>query len=214
VERLAAVLGGAVPAFRADRFGAQPPEDALQNFHTPQRLARGETDAAAVAESWRAQLPARGVADGEVIDWLLWWDNALLAVLREQLPHAILLLALRDPRDTLLDWLAFGSSAPFAIPSVQAAARWLETALNQVALLHEQDLFPHHLIRLDDIADDPQALTQALSDALQAQLPVPPSHVLGAAHFPPGHWRAYAQPLGDSFALLTPVARRLGYPEH
>ncbi len=43
---------------------------------------------------------------------------------------------------------------------------------------------------------------------------VPPSHVLGAAHFPPGHWRAYAQPLGDAFALLTSVARRLGYPEH
>ncbi len=135
-------------------------------------------------------------------------------MLREQLPHAILLFALRDPRDTLLDWLAFGGSAPFAIPSLQAAARWLAVALNQVALLHEQDLFPHHLIRLDDIADDPQALTQALSDALQAQLPVPPSHVLGAAHFPPGHWRAYAQPLGDSFALLTSVARRLGYPEH
>ncbi len=214
VERLAIVLGGGVPAFRADRFGAQPPEDALQNFHTPQRLARGETDAAAVADSWRAQLPARGVADGEVIDWLLWWDNALLAVLREQLPHAVLLLAVRDPRDTLLHWLAFGGSAPFAVTSPQAAAGWLAIALNQVALLHEQDLFPHHLIRLDDIADDPQALTQALSDALQAQLPVPPAQVLGAAHFPFGHWRNYAQPLADAFALLTPVARRLGYPEH
>ncbi|CAN5639736.1 tetratricopeptide repeat protein [soil metagenome] len=214
VERLAVVLDGGVPSFRADRFGAQPPEDALQNFHTPQRLASGETDAAAVADSWRAQLPARGVADGEIIDWLLWWDNALLAVLREQLPHAVLLLAVRDPRDTLLDWLAFGGSAPFSIVSPQAAAAWLAEVHEHIALLHEQTLFRHHLIRLDDIADDPQALTQALSDALPAQLPVPPSDVLGEAHFAPGHWRVYAQSLGDSFALLTPVARRLGYPEH
>lgn len=214
VERMAIVLSGSVESFRADRFGAQPPDDALQNLHTPQRLASGETDAATVAASWRAQHSARGVANGEIIDWLLWWDNALLAVLREQLPRAMLLFAIRDPRDTLLDWLAFGAPAPFRIVSPRAAAAWLAIALNQIALLHEQELFPHRLIRLDDIANDPAALAQALGEALQVQLPEPPPHVLGPPHFAPGHWRAYAGALADAFALLTPVARRLGYPEH
>jgi hypothetical protein len=213
VERLGVVLSGSVPSFRADRFGATPPQDPLQSYYTPRRLDAGELDAAAVAASWRDALPARGL-HGEVIDWLLWWDNALLAVLREQLPQATLLIALRDPRDMLLDWLAFGAPAPFRIVSPKAAAAWLAIELNQIALLHEQDLFPHSLIRIDDIADDPQALAQALGDALQTPLPAPPPAALGAAHFAPGHWRAYAGALADAFAMLTPVARRLGYPEH
>jgi Flp pilus assembly protein TadD len=213
VERLGVVLSGTVPSFRADRFGASPPNDALQSYYTPRKLNAGELDAVAVAESWRAALPARGLS-GEVIDWLLWWDNALLAVLREQLPQATLLIALRDPRDMLLDWLAFGAPAPFRIVSPKAAAAWLAIELNQIALLHEQDLFPHSLIRIDDIANDPQALAQVLGDALQAPLPAPPPTAFGAAHFAPGHWRAYADVLADAFAMLTPVARRFGYPEH
>lgn len=213
VERLAIVLGGSVESFRADRFGDSPPQDALQSFFTPRRLASGETDPAAVADSWREQLPARGVVDGELIDWLQWWDNALLAVLREQLPHATLLVVLRDPRDMLLEWLAFGAPLPLRIVSPKAAAAWLAIELNQIALLHEHDLFPHHLLRLDDIADDPAAVARALGDALKVQLPEPPPGAFGPPHFAPGHWRAYAEPLAEAFAMLTPVARRLGYPE-
>ena len=36
--------------------------------------------------------------------------------------------------------------------------------------------------------------------------------MLGPAHFPTGHWRKFQGALGDAFALLTPVAQRLGYP--
>ena len=71
----------------------------------------------------------------------------------------------------------------------------------------------HRIVRLDDIADDPAAVAAALGDALQAPLPVPPEGVFGVPHFAPGHWRAYAEPLAEAFAVLTPVARRLGYPE-
>lgn len=213
VERLAIVLSGSVESFRADRFGDNPPEDALQSFFTPRRLANGETDAATVAASWREKLPARGVVDGELIDWLQYWDNALLTVLREQLPHASLLVALRDPRDMLLEWIAFGAPVPFRIASPKAAAAWLAIELNQVALLHELDLFPHHLLRLDDSADDPAAVAKSLGEALGVQLPEPPPGAFGPRHFAPGHWRAYAEPLAEAFAMLTPVARRLGYPE-
>ncbi len=212
VERLAAALLGTVEAFRADRFGASPPDDALQNYHTPGRLASGETTPADVAASWLAALPARGLGH-EAVDWLLWWDNALLAVLRAELPDAALLVALRDPRDMLLDWLAFGAPAPFALASPVAAAGWLAASLDHVATLHEQDLFPHALLRLDDIADDPDALAQALGAALKTTLPVAPAGAFGPPHFAAGHWRAYAVPLEEAFALLAPVAVRLGYPE-
>ncbi|MBJ6979807.1 MULTISPECIES: tetratricopeptide repeat protein [unclassified Luteimonas] len=212
VERVADLLAGAVPAFRPDRFGARPPSDALQNIATPVAIAKGAVAPAAVAASWRGALPARGV-DGAVIDWLLWWDNAYAAVLREALPEARLLAVIRDPRDMLLNWLAFGSSTPFALASPQVAAEWLAGALAQLADLHEQDLVPHHLLRLDEVSEDPVAIVARLRDALGLELSEPPPGYFGAARFPAGGWRDYAGLLAGPFATLAPVARRLGYPD-
>ncbi len=213
VEQLGIVLQASVQAFRADRFGPNPPQDLLQNYRTPHRLASGELGTAEVADSWRAQLPARGLDESQTVDWLLWWDNSLLRVLRERFPHASLLLALRDPRDMLLDWLAFGAPAPLRIQSPKTAAGWLSIELNQLAQLHEDDLFPHHLVKLDDIATDAPALVAATSEALRTPLPEVPAAAFGPARFPPGHWRRYAEALAEPFAMLRPVARRLGYPE-
>jgi len=213
VEQLAIVLQGSVPAFRADRFGPNPPPDPLQNYNTPRQLVSGELSAADVAESWRAQLPARGLDERQTIDWLPWWDNSLLRVLRERFPHARLLLALRDPRDMLLDWLAFGAPVPLRVQSPRTAAGWLSIGLNQLAQLHEDDLFPHHLVKLDGIAMDAPALVAAVSEVLRSPLPELPAAALGPARFPPGHWRHYAEALAEPFAMLGPVARRLGYPE-
>ncbi|GAA4857416.1 tetratricopeptide repeat protein [Luteimonas vadosa] len=213
VERVAAVLAGGVTSFRGDRFGQAAPDDAFQNFNTPSRLASGEIDPASVVDGWRAQLPSRGVDDGEVIDWLPFWDNALLVALRDQLPHALLMVALRDPRDMLLEWLAYGAPMSYRIESPVVAAQWLLVQLSHIALLHEQDLIRHRLLRIDEQADDPPALARLLGEALNTTLPEPPAGAFGAQHFAPGRWRAYAEPLAEAFAILTPVARRLGYPE-
>ena len=93
--------------------------------------------------------------DGEIVDWLLWWDNALLHALRPHLPQATVLVAIRDPRDMLLDWLAFGSPAPLRIENPKRAASWLAHSLGHLVRLHEQGLQPHALLRLDDIDTDP-----------------------------------------------------------
>jgi hypothetical protein len=83
--------------------------------------------------------------------------------------------------------------------------------LGQVADLHEAELLPHRLLRMDEIANDPGAITQALADTLGIGLRgVPPSR-LGGSRFPAGHWRAFSESLADAFAVLGPVARRLGY---
>ncbi|NUS39273.1 MAG: tetratricopeptide repeat protein [Lysobacter sp.] len=210
VERVASLLGAVMPAFRADRFGPNPPTDVLQKFRTIGELAHGELDAAAAVADWRAMLPQRGI-DGQVADWLLFWDNALLLALRAELPEGELLIALRDPRDMLLDWLAFGAIPPLGMPSPRGGAAWLAMVLNQVAALHERDLYPHRLIKLDAVVDDPQGLAAAVGEAIGATLPVPPASLLGPPRYPAGHWRAYADALAEPFALLTPVARRLGY---
>ncbi|MDH5823281.1 tetratricopeptide repeat protein [Luteimonas sp. RD2P54] len=213
VERLGQLLDGIVPAFRADRFGARPPDDPLQNVRTVPALARGETDPGEVARAWSAQLPARGIAGGAVIDWLLWWDNALLDVFAPHVPQARLLLALRDPRDMLINWLAFGAPVPLRMGSPRQAAEWLARGLEHIAQLHERDLHPHRLLRIDDAVNDPPALAGPLGAALGLELPVPPAGLFAGRRFPAGHWRAYATALAEPFAALTPVAIRLGYPE-
>lgn len=213
VEQIALSWAAMQLPFCTDRFGPTPPQDGLGDPATATRLAAGELEPAALVAGWRQGLAQRGIADGQVVDWLPHWDNALLLALRPHLPEAELLLVLRDPRDMLLDWLAFGAPQPIAMASVPAAAAWLAGALNQVAALHEQDLYPHRLLRLDAGVGNPSALTALVSEAIQTPLPEPPAAALGSARFPAGHWHAYADALAEPFALLAPVARRLGYAE-
>ncbi|MFT3670265.1 MAG: tetratricopeptide repeat protein [Pseudoxanthomonas sp.] len=212
VERIVAVLVQARAALLADRFDAAPPKDMFQPFSTVERLVSGQADAAALLAGWRATLPSRGARGGNVIDWLVWWDNTLLHALRPHLPQGRLLAILRDPRDMLLEWLAWGAPSMMSIPSVEVAATWLAGTLGHLAELLEQQLYPAIAIRIDGMENDPQRLAAALGEALGgASLPVPPQ--AGGTSFPAGHWRQYADALAGPFATLTPVAVRLGYPE-
>ncbi len=211
VEQLALVLQAVIQGFRIDRFGAQPPRDGFQDYRSPFALAEGKIDAGAFVAQWREGLPTRGVPSGEIVDWLLWWDNAWVPAISRHVPGAGLLVALRDPRDMLLDWLAFGAPAPFRIESPRAAAQWLARQLEQFAELGESGALPHHILRLDEGAQDSARLLEVLSEVLET--PMPPVHVeLAPLHFPAGHWRDYRDALGEAFALLAPVAVRLGYP--
>ena len=164
-----------------------------------------------VVARWRAGLLSRRLPSNDVFDWLPWWDNALLIALRPHLREAMLIFAVRDPRDMLLEWLAFGSAAPFAFPSPEAAAEWLANSLNQVAALVESQWFPNRMVHTDAIGNDPRIAAALVGEVLEAPVPPPPS--IGPPHFPAGHWRHYDKALEGAFALLAPVAKRLGYPE-
>jgi tetratricopeptide (TPR) repeat protein len=211
VERVIAAIAAGSPVLRGDRFGPTPPNDAFQSYHTLQDLSTGKLAPDQLVAQWREQLPSRGVPDANVIDWLLWWDNALLWSLRPQLPEGRLLLVLRDPRDMLLQWLAHGAPAPFAVTSVNEAAEWLTRSLAQIATLHEQDLYPHALVRIDEIGNNPAEMADHLGRLFGVQLP--PAQHLGPGRLPAGHWRHYRDVLSAAFAQLTAVAVRLGYPE-
>lgn len=212
VERAAAILEPVLPTFRADRFSARPPADLFQDLDAWPRIAAGEITADRVVGSWRGALASRAIG-GAIVDWLPWWDNVYAAVMRAALPEARLLLVLRDPRDMLLDWLAFGSPTPFLARSPQDAADWLAAALGQLASLHEQDLVPHHLLKVDDSGEDAKAMSVQIGEALGITLPKPPAGYFGAPRFAAGTWRSYADLLAEPFAALGPVARRFGYPD-
>lgn len=213
VDRIARLLAPVVPAFRGDRFGPRPPADPLQNLKTVPGLVAGTLDAAAVADGWRAGLASRGLGQGDaVIDWLLWWDNSLLQVIGTRLPQARIVLALRDPRDMLLNWLAFGSPVPLRLSTPDAAATWLAEGLAHVQTLQGADALVT-VLRLDETFDNPQALATQVGQALGMALPTPPDRLFGERRFPAGYWRRYAGVLEAAFARLTPVAVGLGYPE-
>ncbi|KAB8182377.1 tetratricopeptide repeat protein [Lysobacter maris] len=212
VERVALTLDNARLPLLADRFGSKPPRDPMQRYGTVAALTDGSLDPSFLINQWRATHATRGVSDGRIIDWLLWWDNALLLALRPHLPEARLIFVLRDPRDMLVDWLAFGAPMPFAIESPEAAAEWMARTLGQIADLRDGGLFAHSLIRLDDTAHDGAAIAQSLSDVLGVPLPALPAGAQGPDRYPAGHWRHYAGALAPAFAALAPVAERLGYP--
>lgn len=211
VERVATTLVGVSPVMRTDRFTSNPPDDAFQNYHTLQDLASGALSAEALVAGWRAQLVQRGLANDTVIDWLLWWDNALLWALRPQLPQGRLLAVVRDPRDMLLDWIAYGAAVPLAVTSLAEAAEWLARAMAQLATLQEQDLYPLVVLRIDEVGNDPRAMAALLQDVFVAR--IPPAQAIGTPRFPAGHWRTYRDVMSSAFELLAPVAVRLGYPE-
>ena len=196
-----------------DRNGNQPPQDPLQLPQTAARLAAGELDAAMVLAGWRGVLPQRGLAsDAAPIDWLSWWDNALVPVLRDGLPDALLLLVLCDPRDMLLDWLQRDSYVRHEAGTPAQMAAWMAGVLDQVAALVEGNYVAHRVVRLDGIADDAAAIASATGAALDTVLS--PAPALGPGRFPAGRWREYRDVLAGPFATLAPVAQRLGYPDH
>ncbi|WP_222566048.1 tetratricopeptide repeat protein [Novilysobacter antarcticus] len=213
IERVAGTLHAAGAPLFADRFGPTPPNDLFQRFATVNSLASGAADPAALIAEWRAALPSRGIKPDQICDWLLWWDNTLVPTLREHVPEAMLLVALRDPRDMLLDWIAHGAPAPFALESPEVGARWLAKVLDQVAELHEHHLIAHRLLRMDGVENDMAALAQMLANALDVSLPAVAPGRFGPDRMAAGRWREFVEPLGDAFALLTPVAVRLGYPQ-
>lgn len=212
VERAAVVLGTAGAPLLSDRFRADWQGDLFQRYDSIGALESGALDVAAMVASWRANLPARGIADGNVVDWLVWWDNSFLKAFRPHLADGALLVVLRDPRDMLLQWLAFGAPSQMALPSPNEGAQWLSEMLGQVVVLSENQLYPHFLLRLDGLENDARGLADALGQALRAPALSAPSS-LGPVYLSSGRWRDYAEALAEPFARLTPVAVRLGYSQ-
>lgn len=213
VEKVAAVIAHAGYPLRADRFGPNPPRDPLQNPDTIAALNAGTLAPERLLAEWRAALPARGVQDGMIIDWLPFWDNALLKMLRPLQPGAIVMIALRDPRDMLLEWMAFGSPIPFGLASANDAALWIARQLQHVVALQREQAQPHKIVRTDHALADVEAFASEIGGGLGLEeIRVPPASMFGPQRFAFGHWRHYARPLAEPFALLSEVAQSLGYP--
>lgn len=212
IERVqAAVLPVARDRLLIDRW-RQPMRD--DGFHL---LRVAPTDPrAGTAARWREPLVAAGIDPATVIDCLPCWDGWTQATL-----HGTTLVAvLRDPRDLLLNWMAWGSAVGFTFPGPDVASAWLCRVLDQ--LIDAAQRHPERVVHLDaDALDrDPAGFAAQLSAALGlvAAPDIDAALALGRhpngkpADFLAGAWRLYAEPLAAAFAPLSERAVRLGYP--
>jgi hypothetical protein len=191
-----------------DRFGAAARADGFG----PARSDGGSADRA----GWAKLIEPLGVDPARCIDWLPHWDARIAA----GLPGATLIAVIADPRDLLLNWLAFASPLPVRFPGAAAAASWLQQTLEPLAQRLDAGDPNLLVIRDSELIDAPQAVAERLQQALALD-GLPDVGVLEASRrgmgglptvFAPGHWRDYAEPLADAFDALAPLAARLGYP--
>jgi tetratricopeptide (TPR) repeat protein len=169
-----------------------------------------------------AQMLKPRLAQGNhgIFDWLARWDARIVPVFRHALPGLRLIATLRDPRDLLLNWLAFGAPAGPVFADPVASATWLANQLEHLLFSRDALGLPVQIVDMDRFDADPAAAMQDIAvfaDLPTAPDPQPASQRRATASklptlLPAGRWRAYRDELGAAFAVLTPLAERLGYP--
>ncbi|HEV2606442.1 MAG TPA: tetratricopeptide repeat protein [Xanthomonadaceae bacterium] len=155
-----------------------------------------------------------------VFDWLAQWDARVVPLLRHALPGTRLIAMLRDPRDLLLNWLAFGAPAgpAFADPVVSAA--WLANQLEHLLFSRDALQLPVLIVDMDRFDADPVTTMQEIASFADLPTAPDPQPALNGRSgpgrlstlLPTGRWRAYRNELDVAFEVLTPLAERLGYP--
>ena len=223
VERVASILRtqSEYPLLD-DRMGDTLRRDGFQTADFSHLLNPDREVGAAEAfeHYWRKGVADLGYDNVTVIDWLPRWDARLAPAVRRALPGSKLIVAIRDPRDMLLNWLAYGSPSGFTFPGILAASNWIAMSLVHLGWLSDHPLLDLCLLQVDDIDDGAPHVAEQLQRFLR--LTETPSTILSdrlksaqgghPSRLPAGHWREYRDVLAEAFNRLTPMAERLGYP--
>src|SRR5690348_946770 len=209
IGRLAALLADQPElAVRSDRFSAN--SDFLFAFDERFLRPLSQSDLALLQRRYARPLQRSGLpADARVIDWLPYLDARVLPVLKRALPGVRLVQIQCDPRDALLNWLAFGANAKLLMRDPVEAARWLKIDLEHQALAAE--LLPSCVMDAEAVLADPQgAQGGALAEflGLERLRPGPLTHATEKnrrgmpVSFAPGHGQRYRDALAEAFAAL------------
>jgi tetratricopeptide (TPR) repeat protein len=167
--------------------------------------------AGAARAQWSAEIERHGVdpQQGRIVDWLVRWDARFLPLIRQAFPGATVIIVERDPRDLLLNWLAYGWMPGFALQDPAAAARWINRANAHLAQCRTVEGVNVVRVDADAVLNDPASAGGALAQVLGvAELaPGAPQRGLGglAIGLAPGRWEAYTEVLAAPFAELTPT---------
>jgi hypothetical protein len=211
VGRLAALLGDqAQLAVRSDRFGAGV--DFVSSAFDDRLLRNlNQADLAFLQRRYSRPLQRGGLRiDARVIDWLPYLDARVLPALKRSLPGVRIVQVQCDPRDALLNWLAFGANARLLMRDPLEAARWMKTDIAHQAAAME--LLPSCRIDAEAVLADPQGEQgKVLAEFLGLER-LAPGPLTRAAEknrrgmplaFEPGHAEHYGDALAEAFVALA-----------
>ncbi|MFZ2234921.1 MAG: tetratricopeptide repeat protein [Dokdonella sp.] len=215
VERIAALLADqpslAVPR---DRVGDRDRRDL---FGTPafdhSNADISADEVAHIRDEYLGPVRAMGIPDGlRQVDWLPRWDARLLTLIHRIMPGTRIIVADRDARAALVDWMAFGWLPTAPVNDLEAATAWLAKARDH-ALYGVARSGPEHLVvDAAAIAADPEGAGAELAKFVGLEtLVVGDNFARGVTgigglpvRFAGDHWRNYSDALADSFAKLKP----------
>ncbi|MEO7916028.1 MAG: tetratricopeptide repeat protein [Dokdonella sp.] len=214
VERIAALLADqaslAVPRDRvADR-------DRRDLFGMPAfeksdaELTQEEIDY--VRSAYLGPVEAMGIPEDRLqIDWLPRWDARLLTLIHRIMPGTKIIVADRDARAALLDWLAFGWLPAATFSDLPGATEWLAKA-RQHTLFGVGGAGPEHLvIDAQAVAADPNGAGAELAKFVGLEtFELGENFARGVTgigglpvRFDNTHWQHYRSALADSFEQLN-----------
>lgn len=191
-----------------DRFSQQARNDGLArpDWDLLER-GLGEIQATMFRRHWikplrRLNLPGKYQL---LIDWLPHLDARLYAAIACAVPEAKFLVVEREPRDGLLDWLAFSGPHRLRFPALADAGQWYAAARSHALFAVNDRRLPSHLLPFEQAgnAGVQLKLLQWLGlDATSLELE-PPLSVGGVvSQFPAGHAQNYLDEMSPAFQAL------------
>ena len=213
VERVAALLADqpGLVVLR-DRIGALQRADDFNQPRFPYYCGElSAEDRDALRERYLAPLRAAGVPlDRTLVDWLPRWDAHLLALVRRAFPGTRIVVVERDPRDALVNWLAFGWARGFPCADVPLFSDWLHRAHDHIHYADALDEPRRIVVAADALLDDPLGNGGDLARFLGLEELVPAANFAAMTHglgglpvrFARGHWERYRDALAAPFASL------------
>lgn len=188
------------PQQRLDGFGPVIPDDSQLTEEQRKNLPP-----LASAARWSACVQAVGFAPDQVLDW--WPANPGMI---KRLPGARLVAVVSDPRQLLLNWVAFGSPQHIQAGDLDQATAFLNDQLDQLAALQQDNGVQTLMISSKALAEDTENTLKQVMDFCGLTGDVPAARYqsnlkgLGGlpTGFPPGHHRHYAQAAAEAFAKL------------
>ena len=214
VDLLAALIADS-PALHllADRFSTDARNDPFSTPDVVRMLGRlDDGDARILARHYERPLQRLAPrADAKLVEWLPHWDARYLPMILRIFGRVPVIVATRDPRDALVQWLAFGCPQGLSCADPVGAAAWLESAHAHLRWAREHGEVPMTWIDTSDLAARPEDAGRAVADALGVAPIVPGEHftratrILGGlpSRLPAGTWTAFEEALAPAFAKLS-----------
>ena len=214
VDLLAALLADS-PALQmlSDRFSTQPRNDPFSTPDVVRMLGRlDDGDARILARHYERPLQRLALNPGaKLIEWLPHWDARYLPMILRVFGPLPVIVASRDPRDALVQWLAFGCPQGLSCADPVGAAAWLESAHAHLRWAREHGGLPMTWIDTSELALRPEVAGAAVAAALGIEPIVPrenftrATRILGGlpSRLPAGTWTAFEDALAPAFAKLS-----------